>query len=229
MITIKMPVQQMDYINEFVFSNFTIDDCQDYIGSSTLPHHRFRLEFTYDDLLESNNPDSTRIRYLLFDYNKDKKELKIGVDSIFSFIVYYNKDISNWSFKQGSCREIYYDYLSNHDEGKLPAWDSMFHTFWAINKFILDCPSQIHREVIKHTDKVGKPGKKTKLKTTYKTVLILSLPTGVHKDVVFTCPCWEVRGHYRHLKDGRIIFIKSYKKGKLRKSVSPCDKEVEVK
>lgn len=31
-----------------------------------------------------------------------------------------------------------------------------------------------------------------------------------------TCPCWGVRGHYRHLSDGKIIFIKPYRKGKLR-------------
>ncbi|HQC30872.1 MAG TPA: hypothetical protein PLP51_03945 [Acholeplasmataceae bacterium] len=31
-----------------------------------------------------------------------------------------------------------------------------------------------------------------------------------------TCPCWGVRGHYRHLSNGKIIFIKPYRKGKLR-------------
>lgn len=31
-----------------------------------------------------------------------------------------------------------------------------------------------------------------------------------------TCPCWGVRGHHRHLSTGKIIFIKPYRKGRLR-------------
>ena len=33
---------------------------------------------------------------------------------------------------------------------------------------------------------------------------------------VYLCPCWGVRGHWRHLKDGRKIWINAYKKGKLK-------------
>lgn len=35
----------------------------------------------------------------------------------------------------------------------------------------------------------------------------------------YTCECWGVRGHIRHLKDGREIFIKPYKKGIKRNSI----------
>lgn len=38
---------------------------------------------------------------------------------------------------------------------------------------------------------------------------------------------WEVRGHYRHYKSGKIVFIKSYVKG--NKEVKPLDKEYEVR
>lgn len=38
------------------------------------------------------------------------------------------------------------------------------------------------------------------------------------------CPCWSVRGHYRHYKSGKMVFIKNYKKGKNR-----ADKEPESK
>lgn len=37
--------------------------------------------------------------------------------------------------------------------------------------------------------------------------------TGTHK---INCPCWGVRGHYRHYKSGKTIFVKEYKKGKER-------------
>ena len=44
------------------------------------------------------------------------------------------------------------------------------------------------------------------------------------KRIMF-CPCWEVRGHYRHYKNGKVVFIKSYKKGKQRDRVEPKDRE----
>ena len=34
------------------------------------------------------------------------------------------------------------------------------------------------------------------------------VPESGHSE--YTCPCWEVRGHYRHYKNGNVIFIKSY-------------------
>lgn len=39
------------------------------------------------------------------------------------------------------------------------------------------------------------------------------------------CPCWEVRGHYRHYKSGKVVFIPSYRKGKQRDTEKPKDKE----
>ena len=39
------------------------------------------------------------------------------------------------------------------------------------------------------------------------------------------CPCWEVRGHYRHYKSGKIVFVRNYKKGKRRHTEQPKAKE----
>lgn len=39
------------------------------------------------------------------------------------------------------------------------------------------------------------------------------------------CKCWDVRGHYRHYKSGKTVFIKSYRKGKQRDNVEPKSKE----
>lgn len=39
-----------------------------------------------------------------------------------------------------------------------------------------------------------------------------------------TCPCWDVRGHYRHYKSGKVVFIKNYEKGKEKGKVKPKDK-----
>lgn len=40
-----------------------------------------------------------------------------------------------------------------------------------------------------------------------------------------TCPCWEVRGHYRHYKSGKVVFVKSFQKGKQRNKALPKEKE----
>lgn len=45
---------------------------------------------------------------------------------------------------------------------------------------------------------------------------------GTHK---IECPCWEVRGHYRHYKNGHVVFIRSYKKGKQKDTAQPIGKE----
>ena len=45
---------------------------------------------------------------------------------------------------------------------------------------------------------------------------------GTHK---IECPCWEVRGHYRHYKNGNVVFIRSYKKGKQKDTAQPIGKE----
>ena len=36
-----------------------------------------------------------------------------------------------------------------------------------------------------------------------------------------TCPCWEVRGFYRHYKNGKTVWIKPHKRGKDRLTAEP--------
>lgn len=48
--------------------------------------------------------------------------------------------------------------------------------------------------------------------------------------VTFKCPCWGVRGHIRHLKNGKEVFVKAYKKGEKRgNSEAYMAKEYEIK
>jgi len=48
------------------------------------------------------------------------------------------------------------------------------------------------------------------------------IPEGGHHNIL--CPCWEVRGHYRHYKSGKVIFIPSYRKGKDKDTTQPKSK-----
>ena len=45
------------------------------------------------------------------------------------------------------------------------------------------------------------------------------IPESGHHNI--QCPCWEVRGHYRHYKTGKVVFIPSYKKGKDKDKAEP--------
>ena len=49
----------------------------------------------------------------------------------------------------------------------------------------------------------------------------LTILPGKH---IINCPCWNVRGHYRHYKSGKVVFIKNYEKGKEKGKVKPKDK-----
>lgn len=49
----------------------------------------------------------------------------------------------------------------------------------------------------------------------------LTISPGKH---IINCPCWSVRGHYRHYKSGKVVFIKNYEKGKEKGKVKPKDK-----
>lgn len=42
--------------------------------------------------------------------------------------------------------------------------------------------------------------------------------------IKYRCECWGVRGHIRHYKDGKVVFIEPYKKGKKRDVLEPKSK-----
>ena len=52
------------------------------------------------------------------------------------------------------------------------------------------------------------------------------LNKGNHNEI--QCPCWSVRGHYRHYKSGKVVFVKNYLKGKKRDTEQPKPKEYYV-
>lgn len=73
----------------------------------------------------------------------------------------------------------------------------------------------------------SKPKKNTPAKKeTNDLVMLKDLITYVsHSNIKHNiqCECWRVRGHYRHYKSGKVVFIKEFKKGKHRDK-TPEDK-----
>lgn len=94
--------------------------------------------------------------------------------------------------------------------------------FLAINYFIKNIPSsyQETKNKVAETIQVGKGNNRK-----YKQVVHLERTfnfqnldkmSKTHIKHIFTCLCWGVRGHFRHLKSGKVIFIQPFKKGKER-------------
>lgn len=42
------------------------------------------------------------------------------------------------------------------------------------------------------------------------------------------CTCWEVRGHFRHYKNGTVAWIRSYKKGSKRNEMDSSSKKYAI-
>lgn len=49
-----------------------------------------------------------------------------------------------------------------------------------------------------------------------------------HCKHIINCECWGVRGHFRHYKDGRIVWIDAYKKGSKRNIMQPMNNNIYV-
>lgn len=90
-----------------------------------------------------------------------------------------------------------------------------------------------HREVRKASGKKYKYSREHRLSTNQNKIFLFNdiinyvsdkyIPS--KKTHTMVCPSWEVRGHYRHYKSGKVVFIQSFKKGKHRDTVEPKAKE----
>ena len=104
-------------------------------------------------------------------------------------------------------------------------YHSFLTIFLAVNYFIKHIPSsyQETKKKVAETIEVGKGHNKR-----YKQVVHLEREynfdnlkkiTKTHLRHIFTCLCWGVRGHLRHYKNGKTIFIQPFKKGKERNNM----------
>ena len=123
-------------------------------------------------------------------------------------------------------------FINKNDEDNTYLQDTMWRFFY-INFFIRELPSCYKKRIEKTTDLLvnGKGiNKKYKHKVILKTHYDINLKkmTTKHIKHIFSCLCWGVRGHYRHLKNGKVIFISSYRKGKERNNLQAF-KEKEYK
>lgn len=193
------------------------------------------LNFAFDKFFfQYNFEDGTEIVFV---------KLENGIQSGTSYILNENYDIVNW-YHWSNLREVFID-----DKQKLFLPD--------YKKYIslIEKPGSIHdrllysMEYIMTTDreKVQKDiyskenvmeikRKQNKKKYPHKIYMLSDIIEYVNekglkqetKGREINCPCWSVRGHYRHYKSGKTVFIKSYLKGKKREAEEPKAKEYYV-
>lgn len=79
----------------------------------------------------------------------------------------------------------------------------------------------VTKEIVSRDSKSNDNKKNRKFKNDSPTYLLKDIVEYVssnHRNIKFTCECWNVRGHFRHYKNGKIVWIDSYEKGKNRNS-----------
>lgn len=90
---------------------------------------------------------------------------------------------------------------------------------------------QLTEKEIKELKKTGKKRvNKTKLINRYTFSLdeLKRKRENNERTKVFMCPCWGVRGHYRHLKNGKIVWISAYRKGAKKNEENVYEKKTYI-
>lgn len=174
-----------------------------------------------------------------FHYNKNKKTLVISdkhngyegqvsdlhiiVDN-FSSPEHQRKLFSNTIvlYEDNRAKERLWGAM--REQNKTPAdWVlDLAIVYYTFNLVAMSLPQKLKEKVEKDTKPIEvktKQGKRYKpvvyMKHTYILDNDFKLSKGDIKHII-KCPAWGVRGHPRHLKSGRVIYIKPYKKGKQR-------------
>lgn len=100
-------------------------------------------------------------------------------------------------------------------------WQWLVDVFFSINSFMLhfgDVTMEVETKVAQEQTMNRQQRRHNKnavrLFKSYK--LIKNWKSQARKKAEITCPAWGVRGHFRHLRNGKVIFIESFVKGKER-------------
>ena len=100
-------------------------------------------------------------------------------------------------------------------------WEWIADTFFIINTFMLhfgDVTMEVETKETHQQEGQNRQQRRAnkrnsvRLFKSYK--LIKNWKSQARKKAEITCPAWGVRGHFRHLRNGKVIFVEAYVKGK---------------
>ena len=112
------------------------------------------------------------------------------------------------TFDEGVNAEAYQTYLKE-----------ILLLYAILNRFSVERPEMLSygEKQVNVPKTVKKDGKFKEIWTTKMIHIIrLNKEELAKRHNIITCPCWGVAGHYRHYKNGNVVFIESYRKGKKR-------------
>lgn len=101
-------------------------------------------------------------------------------------------------------------------------WQWMVDVFFSINSFMLNFgdvtmeveTKEVHEQSGNRSQRRHEHRNSVRLFKSYR--LIKNWKSQARKKAEITCPAWGVRGHFRHLRNGKVIFIEPFVKGKER-------------
>ena len=190
------------------------------------------LQTIYDNRIEIEHENTSLTRFCLALYSttfkstqywffeRNGKELYVKsaiakpTDKKLGFIV----EIGDDSVKLTTHTD---DFLTQERENDEPMWQYITRLYFCINSFMLHF-GDVTMEIETKTAQAQSEKKQSKkhhhstvrMFKTYK--LIRNWKSQARKKVEITCPAWGVRGHYRHYKNGKVVFIEGFVKGKDR-------------
>lgn len=166
----------------------------------------------------------------LYDYNIDKHEITFECVSMIKVKAYfhYEEDGLNMDIETIYCDKDYHDWwfteTAEHSYDKVSKYAPIqiwVLGFFYVQWYLYHLPSIF----IKDTVEIHKqPSKRQRAKGNRKSIVYLinryklnaNYDHTITSSRVYTKECWGVRGHERHLKDGRVVKVKYYRKGKER-------------
>lgn len=193
-------------IGEFIYDSFTIVVAKDkYEDIATI----------FDVATNAGNPNDCSCRVTMF--NQISQEYEVATKF-------------NWNIAGDRIETRYRNIEDNKKFGDVSCdWADYIYSVMA---YIMTTPRE-RTEKPKNT-KIPNV-EKTKSKTNRENKIYLldeiidyvnenGLTVAKSGNHTITCPCWSVRGHYRHYKNGSVVFVKSYEKGKEKGKIRPKDK-----
>lgn len=122
-----------------------------------------------------------------------------------SMYKYYNKKYG-WKKAKEHCYAIFNEYFERIVNNRR----------YIMNKLEERQKTIKEAKKIKSNSKHRKSNKKYEKKEIYLINELIEYVSHSNRHHVITCEAWTVRGHYRHYKNGKVVFIQSYNKGKYK-------------
>ena len=216
---IRMTDEQFDKVAETVR--------EERIPTSELAFNRIclRMQTKYD-----NRPDIVQLYY--FSCANNVLDVTVGTEDHeptihYSVNVVVEEDpitgfhTSHCELRDTGLSNAEAEWLNRNTNGKMPNWEWIAISFFMVNAFMLnyqDVATDVEERECLNKSEERKPSEPSargvvRLFKTY--TLKKAWKTSVaRKHHEIHCPAWGVKGHFRHYKSGKVVFIAPFVKGK---------------